>query len=292
MKNGTESKLKFKRLKRRLGLSLMRTVGLLETMWLVTYQNAPDGDIGRLSNEDIAAAIEWDEDEIDANELIQALVECRWLDTDSEFRLIIHDWSDHCAGYLKGAYSRHGKLFADQTAKQRALATCSSNLPPPPSTLPPSQSQPIPANPSQFNPSQQGVLSNSAGTKAGKGAGVFANMTEQVLRDPTQLDAWWVDASSRRKPIVGKSEADRLRVFGAAERAIENGDDPVKLFAYIVSKHEWKLISLPQEDRANARIKSLSNQRSAPRSGQNGATTVSNGPQSMAEILGQKNRGP
>lgn len=117
MKAGTETKLKFKALKRKLGLSLWQITGLLESLWRATEHNSPAGDIGKLTNDEIASAIEW---EGDANDLISALVEFRWLDPDTDFRLVVHDWSDHAPNYLKGAFAKHGKVFADQYAKQRA----------------------------------------------------------------------------------------------------------------------------------------------------------------------------
>lgn len=117
MKPGTETKLKFKQLKRKLRLPHWQIVGVLETLWRVTEANAPAGDIGKLSDEEIAAALEWDGN---ASELIGSLVECKWLDRDDEFRLIVHDWSVHCPNHMKGAFELHKKPFADQIARQRA----------------------------------------------------------------------------------------------------------------------------------------------------------------------------
>lgn len=117
MKRGATTKFKFLKFQRRLGLRLWQAVGLLETLWSVTYDNAPAGDIGRLSNEDIAVALDW---EGDADALIQALIDTGWLDPDEEFRLIVHDWSEHCAQFLKGNFAKHGREFADVVAKQRA----------------------------------------------------------------------------------------------------------------------------------------------------------------------------
>ncbi len=151
MKLGTESKLKFKTLKRKLALAHWQCIGLLEALWLATYQNAPAGDIGRLSDSEIAAAIEW---EGPADELVAALVECRWLDLDDEFRLIVHDWSEHVANHLAGAFKKHGKTFADIAARDRAKQPAREPArqgarQPAISTLPP-----ILANSSQAKPSK------------------------------------------------------------------------------------------------------------------------------------------
>lgn len=54
MKANTQSLPKFKRFRRRLNLKLYEADGLLDVMWQLTAKAAPDGAIGRLSNEDIA----------------------------------------------------------------------------------------------------------------------------------------------------------------------------------------------------------------------------------------------
>lgn len=116
MKKDAPAKSKFRMLKRRIGKPHYAVVGLLESLWMATQVDASAGDIGRLSNEEIAAAIEW---EGDADLLIKTLVDCGWLDADPEFRLIVHDWSEHVPTFIKGAFEKHGKQFADEVAKQR-----------------------------------------------------------------------------------------------------------------------------------------------------------------------------
>lgn len=81
--------MKFKRLQRRLRLSKVLTVGLLELLWHATFQNAPDGDIGRLSNQEIANQCDYEDD---ADELVVALVQCEWLMECKTRRLIVVDW--------------------------------------------------------------------------------------------------------------------------------------------------------------------------------------------------------
>jgi hypothetical protein len=115
MKPGAETKLKFKQLKRRLKLAHWQVVGILETLWRVTEANTPEGDIGRLTDDEIAAAFEW---EGDASELVAALIDCRWIDRNEAFRLIVHDWSIHCPNHLKGNLSKYGKQFADVLARE------------------------------------------------------------------------------------------------------------------------------------------------------------------------------
>ena len=109
MKAGTEAKLKFKTLQRALSLKLWGARGLLDTLWSFTQHNAPRGDIGRFSDEEIAIGIDWD----NAAELIEALVKHRWLDrVGGPDRLLVHDWPDHCEDSVHMALARKGLLFA------------------------------------------------------------------------------------------------------------------------------------------------------------------------------------
>ena len=159
MKQGTESKLKFKKLQRRLGLNRWQCTGLLESLWHVTIENAWLGDIGKLSNEDIAAAIEWEED---AGELIKALVETRWLDKSDKCRLFVHNWSIHCPAFLRGNAAKHGHVLADIANASRNEPRNERQSEPPneprndvpaeQNVLPPSQAKPIQAKPSQGKP--------------------------------------------------------------------------------------------------------------------------------------------
>ncbi len=147
MKIGTTELVKFRQLKRAFGLPHFAAVGLLESLWMFTAKNSPQGDIGKHSNEDIACMIEWDRD---PDELIDNLVKYQWFDAHPEHRLTVHDWSEHAPNWLKGNLASHGKKFADtlsqpakRSAKQPAHPTSqaatkssqsnSRQSPPPPS---------------------------------------------------------------------------------------------------------------------------------------------------------------
>ncbi|NQV27748.1 MAG: hypothetical protein HQ518_25650 [Rhodopirellula sp.] len=120
MKVGTTELVKFRHLKRALGLPHFGAVGILESLWMFAAKNSPLGDIGKHSNEDIACMVEWDES---PDELIDHLVKYRWLDAHPEHRLVIHDWSEHAPNWLKGNLASRGKQFADtlsQPAKHGA----------------------------------------------------------------------------------------------------------------------------------------------------------------------------
>jgi hypothetical protein len=111
MKSATTGLLKFKRLQRLLGESKRGVVGLLELLWQETTRQAPRGDIGRFSNEEIAILCDWDGD---PDRLIEALIETNWLDIHSEHRLIIHDWADHAPQWLRNCLKAKRSDFVSQ----------------------------------------------------------------------------------------------------------------------------------------------------------------------------------
>lgn len=116
MKEGTENTLKFKKLKRRLQMPEWQVIGILEAIWKLGRTSAQDGHIGKYSNEDIAAHLEYAGD---ADELISALVETGWIVEDKQFRLYFNDWSEHVPTYLKGNFAKHKRKFVDQIVKER-----------------------------------------------------------------------------------------------------------------------------------------------------------------------------
>lgn len=105
MKHQTPGSMKFKKLARRLGLRAYEAAGLLELLWIATQKNAPRGDIGKFDNEEIAIELDWIGD---ADELVEALVDCGWLDCCERHRLIVHDWSQHAPRYVHGVVSKIG----------------------------------------------------------------------------------------------------------------------------------------------------------------------------------------
>lgn len=116
MKANTIGILKFKRLRMQLGVSEPTLIGHLELLWQSAIRNAPQGDIGRLSNEEIAVECQWDGD---PDSFIASLIECRWIDVCDENRLVIHDWEDHAPKYVKGNLTRHGKKILKAVRKNQ-----------------------------------------------------------------------------------------------------------------------------------------------------------------------------
>ncbi len=105
MKREALNHTKMKRLCRRLDVPIYHGVGILESLWQLTAREAPRGDIGKLSNEDIIIGIDYREDEDD---LIESLISAGWVDRSEEFRLVIHDWDEHAddAVHMRLARSR------------------------------------------------------------------------------------------------------------------------------------------------------------------------------------------
>lgn len=108
LKREALSHTKMKRLCRRLKIPLWQAVGLMECIWHLTARQAHRGDIGKLSNEDIAIGIEYGEDE---DILIEALVDCGWFERHPVHRLVVHDWQDHADDALNMRMARAREFF-------------------------------------------------------------------------------------------------------------------------------------------------------------------------------------
>jgi hypothetical protein len=268
------------RLMRLLNINHAYSVGVVESVLQFTAKHAPRGDIGKWSDEEIAEAIDFDDRP--AAELIDALVRAKWLDRQDGCRLIVHDWDDHCEDSIHLALARKLEHFANgnrpkltrfkkeeraeieaaYAVKEKAMQEANAQqthgirtdgtsmhaqaraLP----SLSPAKPEPKPL------PSEACAPDASARKQV---AGVFEKITTELLRDGPALARWHTYASSRRRPVIGNSENDRQHVFAAAERALEEGDDPPRLFAHIVGKRQWKLITNAQDDRAAKRVKAL-----------------------------------
>lgn len=110
MKREAANHTKMKRLCRRLDLPRYVGMGIMEALWHLTATEAICGDIGKLSNEDIALGIDYRGDE---NALIEALTIAGWLDRDPTNRLMVHDWWDHCEDAVHMKMARSRRYFAD-----------------------------------------------------------------------------------------------------------------------------------------------------------------------------------
>lgn len=78
-----------KRLARRIKQPFYVTVGVLSMIQMLCETNAPDGDLSGFDMDDIADWLEWDGD---IRELIDHLVEFKWLDRSEPGRLSATHW--------------------------------------------------------------------------------------------------------------------------------------------------------------------------------------------------------
>ena len=116
MKRNTPIHPKLIQLASELKIRKYAAAGLLELLWHMTAQFAPEGDIGKFQDREISLQLDW---RGDPARLIAALVKCRWLDGNPKHRLIVHDWSTHsdgtCDKYLWGS----GRVYADGKKPRR-----------------------------------------------------------------------------------------------------------------------------------------------------------------------------
>ena len=93
LKRGTPRHPKTYALAESLGVPLYAAVGILEMLWHHANQYTPRGDIGSLPDTAIAESVAWNKK---PRLLIDGLVSSKWLELNEEYRLIVHDWPDHC----------------------------------------------------------------------------------------------------------------------------------------------------------------------------------------------------
>lgn len=84
--------------------------GILEKLWHACARYTPQGNIGRYKDRWIAEIVGW---RGDATRLVNALVECGFLERHPEHRLIVHDWAEHADDGVHIKLARGGQFFAD-----------------------------------------------------------------------------------------------------------------------------------------------------------------------------------
>jgi hypothetical protein len=179
---------KFKRLMRRLNLGKCHTMGMLEAMWHATISSARNGAIGiAMSDEDIAIELEWPGD---PGELIDALIECKWLDSDPAHRLLVHDWPDHCPNFIKAEFKKYGKQFAfpstvPSTIPRSVPSTVPSTVPRHRATI---RNHTIPNNNTPLTPQRGAVL------------GTAEPETELPFHAPIAPEPWPEPAKPKKQP--------------------------------------------------------------------------------------------
>lgn len=87
--------------------------GIMERLWHWTAKHVPRGNIGQYSNQHIVTSAL--RTELNANEVIQALVKARLLDEVKEHRLVVHDWPLHCEDRVHSTLAKASETFWDGT---------------------------------------------------------------------------------------------------------------------------------------------------------------------------------
>jgi hypothetical protein len=287
MKRTASDCVKLWRLCRLLKIERYEAVGILECVWHFTAKNAPAGNIGEAAaDEELARWIGW---KGDPKALIAALVEAGWIDRHDDERLVVHDWYEHCEDSIHSQLARAGmrfwdgqepkpyKLSADEKRKlsekygfwKDEVAAAAGRQPKrrrpaaekQPAAAARRPSLPSPSLPSPSMPIQSPAQPDAAADGRKPGAGVFADVTTDTLRDNAKLQAWYEMATSLPNPVVRASERNRLNVFAAARRALEVGNNPPALFASIVASGDgpngWQLLTVAHEEKARQQLRDL-----------------------------------
>lgn len=128
MKRGTIEHPKTKRLARLLNIRLAEAVGLLEAMFHFGARHAPQGNLGKWSDEEIAEGMYWEGAPAD---LLAALIKAGWLDADPVHRVIIHGWEEHAEESVRKLLQRRGLAFVSRHVETTAenVSTCPTSTP-------------------------------------------------------------------------------------------------------------------------------------------------------------------
>ena len=118
MKKGTDDHPKTHDLCERLNIEVPHAIGILELLWAFAREYTPAGDVGKYPDSALARACHWRKKPAD---LIDALIEARWLDRSDKFRILIHDWPDHCDDYTRKKLKRGSKMFAFEADTVRTI---------------------------------------------------------------------------------------------------------------------------------------------------------------------------
>jgi hypothetical protein len=96
-----------------LKMSKCPVLGYLEGMWHFSGKYTPHGDIGKYSNEEIEAWLEWDGE---PGALIEAFRLAGWIDASESHRFVVHDWHLHADNATKLSVKRSGRDFVTKQA--------------------------------------------------------------------------------------------------------------------------------------------------------------------------------
>jgi len=220
---------KLKRLMRALQIPQYAAVGILESLWHLTAREAFMGNIGKLSNEDIAISIGW---EGDPCSLINALVSSVWIDEDAKDRLRVHDWLDHADDTTKKAIARNVQTIPDIS---RQTQTTPDKIPLP-EPLPLPKPEPKPKAKAKTGADAPFVLPDWIDCKAWNG---FEGMRKKV-----------------RKPLTDNARELCVKKLESLKRA---GHDPTDVLNH-ATMNSYQGLWAPPGDKPNGTKARVSNE--------------------------------
>ena len=109
---------KIVRIKRHLKIKTAQAVGHVCLLWLWAVNNAEDGNLRDLDNEDIAEIADWQKG---ADTFVQALCEVGFLDKLEDGTLAIHDWSSYAGRLLEQRQITREQQKARQQKRRQKL---------------------------------------------------------------------------------------------------------------------------------------------------------------------------
>jgi hypothetical protein len=103
-----------------LKIPFSQAVGMCGMLWNFTADHAPRGNVGKHTDLEIAMAVEWPGDPV---ELVRALLVVRLLDAHPTYRLLVHDWAEHCPRYVHATLKRKNQAVICVTNEPTTVAT-------------------------------------------------------------------------------------------------------------------------------------------------------------------------
>lgn len=94
---------KMVRLGRFYGGNRVTAVGAVESIIALALTMCQRGDVGKFTDTEIEEWCGWGGA---PGEMVRGLVLCGWLDEDTRYRLVIHDWQDHAVNFVKAMRDR------------------------------------------------------------------------------------------------------------------------------------------------------------------------------------------
>lgn len=216
MKRGCPDRPKTVDLAADLGLKRWEVMGVLEALWHFTASHAKRGDVGKWTNSQIANSIGWDRTSPD--ELVDALVRHKFLDTCDEHRLVVHDWQEHCDQTVSRSseVKKHGFCLAIRTKNKNDVSeklvdcTNSAQQTVPPKPIP----KPKPPPDACASPAGAGGGGGRACDVCWDGPGVEEvkqALEEAGIREPALSELWFTVGVSRH---LVKETAEKVRAEG------------------------------------------------------------------------------